>query len=158
QGIIDPYGGIWTLWPLFGTSNQMLAAIALTLCSVVLFKMKRERYAWIMIVPAAWLVITTLTAGLEKVFSPDPTIGFVSHALRFSAALAQGKVLAPASTLEIMNRVIFNDWVDAILAAVFAAVVVLTVICGIIAARKAMGTPKITTIEVGGPLMAAGDD
>ena len=66
EGVIDPYGGIWTLWPLFGTANQMLAAIALTFCTVVLFKMKRERYAWVTVVPATWLVITTVTAGLAE--------------------------------------------------------------------------------------------
>src|SRR6516225_5873872 len=73
-GVIDPYGGIWTLWPLFGTSNQMLAAIALTVCTVVMFKMKRERFALVTLVPATWLVICTTTAGLEKVFSSDPNI------------------------------------------------------------------------------------
>jgi carbon starvation protein CstA len=72
QGVIDPLGGIWTMWPLFGSANQMLAAIALVLCTVVLFKMKRHRYAWVTIVPACWLVACTVTAGLEKVFSPDP--------------------------------------------------------------------------------------
>ena len=66
QGVIDPFGGIWTLWPLFGTSNQMLAAIALILCTVVLFKMKRQRFAWVTIVPATWLVVCTVTAGLER--------------------------------------------------------------------------------------------
>ncbi|HEX8808258.1 MAG TPA: carbon starvation CstA family protein, partial [Xanthobacteraceae bacterium] len=71
-GVIDPYGGIWTMWPLFGATNQMLAAIALTLCTVVLYKMKRERWAWVTVVPAVWLVVCTVTAGLEKVFSPDP--------------------------------------------------------------------------------------
>src|SRR5262249_28865170 len=71
-GVIDPLGGIWTLWPLFGTANQMLAAIALTLCTVVLFKMKRERFALVTIAPATWLVVCTTVAGLEKVFSPDP--------------------------------------------------------------------------------------
>ena len=80
QGVVDPLGGINTLWPLFGIANQMLAAIALTLCTVVLFKMKRQRYAWVTIVPTAWLVICTLTAGLEKVFSPNPAVGFLSHA------------------------------------------------------------------------------
>ena len=147
QGVIDPYGGIWTLWPLFGTANQMLAAIALTFCTVVLFKMKRERYAWVTIVPAAWLVITTVTAGIEKVFSPDPGIGFVSHAWKFSAALAEGKVLAPTKSLETMSRVIFNDYLDASLAALFVAVVVATVIYGYIDVRKAMRTPTATTAE-----------
>ena len=81
QGVIDPLGGIWTMWPLFGTSNQMLAAIALVLCTVVLFKMKRERYAWVTVVPATWLVACTVTAGFEKVFNPNPAVGFLAHAL-----------------------------------------------------------------------------
>src|SRR5689334_2969174 len=76
QGVTDPLGGVNTLWPLFGISNQMLAAVALTLCTVVIFKMKRERYAWVTIVPTVWLAICTLTAGLQKVFHPDPSIGF----------------------------------------------------------------------------------
>jgi len=149
EGVIDPYGGIWTLWPLFGTANQMLAAIALTFCTVVLFKMKHERYAWVTIVPATWLVITTVTAGLQKAFSPDPAVGFLSHARTFSAALDAGKVLAPASSLETMSRVIFNDYLDATLAALFVVVVVTMVIYGIIDARKALGTSKTTAIEVG---------
>ena len=84
QGVIDPLGGIWTMWPLFGTANQMLAAIALMLCTVVLFKMKRERFAWVTLVPTGWLVICTVTAGIEKVSSPDPTVGFL--AMRASSA------------------------------------------------------------------------
>ena len=87
QGVIDPLGGIWTMWPLFGTANQMLAAIALILCTVVLFKMKHERVAWVTIVPALWLVLCTVTAGVEKVFHPNPAIGFVAHALKFRAGL-----------------------------------------------------------------------
>ena len=101
QGVIDPFGGIWTLWPLFGTSNQMLAAIALILCTVVLFKMKREQFAWVTIVPAAWLVVCTVTAGLEKVASPDPEGRLPRPCLRSSATRPPaGKVLAPAKTLE----------------------------------------------------------
>ena len=80
QGVTDPLGGVNTLWPLFGISNQMLAAVALMLCTVVIFKMKRERYAWVTILPAIWLVVCTLTAGLQKIFHPDPRIGFLSHA------------------------------------------------------------------------------
>jgi carbon starvation protein len=154
QGVIDPYGGIYTLWPLFGASNQMLAAIALTFCTVVLFKMKRERFALVTIVPAAWLVVTTVTAGLEKVFSPDPAVGFVSHAWRFSDALAQGKVLAPAKDLATMSRVIFNDYVDATLAALFVAVVLTVLVYAVIDVRKALGSAKSTAIEIGGAAMA----
>ena len=127
----------------------MLAAIALTFCTVVLFKMKRERYAWVTIVPAAWLVVTTVTAGLQKAFSPDPAVGFLSHARTFSAALDASKVLAPANSLETMRRVIFNDYIDATLAAMFAAVVVAMVVYGYLDARKALGTPKTTAVEVG---------
>jgi len=86
-GVVDPFGGIWTLWPLFGTANQMLAAIALTLCTVVLFKMKRERYALVTLAPATWLVACTTAAGLEKVFSGNPNVGFISHALKYGDAL-----------------------------------------------------------------------
>ena len=148
QGVIDPFGGIWTLWPLFGTSNQMLAAIALILCTVVLFKMKRQRFAWVTIVPAIWLVVCTVTAGLEKVFSPNPSVGFVAHASRLSNAIASGQVLAPAHSLGEMSRLVFNDYVDATLAFLFAAVVVLMVVYGVLNIRKALGTPKATAVEV----------
>jgi carbon starvation protein len=147
-GVIDPLGGIFTLWPLFGTANQMLAAIALTLCSVVLFKMKRERFAWVTAIPALWLVVTTITAGLEKVFSSDPDVGFISHAFKFNDATAAGQVLAPAKTLAEMRRVVFNDYVDATLAALFVFVVVATVVYGLIHARRAFGNPKSTASEI----------
>jgi carbon starvation protein len=148
QGVIDPLGGIWTMWPLFGTSNQMLAAIALTLCTVVLFKMKRQRVAWVTMVPAAWLVICTVTAGLEKLFNANPAVGFISHAQKFGNALAAGQVLAPAKSLGEMRRVIFNDYVDATLAALFVAVVVSVVVYGVINIRKALSAPKSTAVEV----------
>jgi carbon starvation protein len=109
SGVTDPLGGINTLWPLFGISNQMLAAIALTLCTVVIFKMKRERYAWVTILPTAWLLICTLTAGLEKLFHPNPAIGFIAHANKFSAAAAANQVLAPAKSIAEMQRVVTND-------------------------------------------------
>src|SRR6185295_7038303 len=92
QGVTDPLGGINSLWPLFGIANQMLAAVALTLCTVVIFKMKRERYAFVTILPTLWLCICTLTAGWQKIFSADPRIGFLSHADRYGAALAEGKI------------------------------------------------------------------
>jgi carbon starvation protein len=159
QGVIDPLGGIWTLWPLFGTANQMLAAIALVLCTVVLFKMKRERYAWVTIVPTAWLVLCTVTAGFQKVFSADPAVGFLSHAARFADAAAGGKVLAPAKSLGEMHRIVFNDRVDATLAAVFAAIVIVMVIYGVFACIKATHNPRSTALEIGGGAMAAaGDD
>jgi carbon starvation protein len=148
QGVIDPLGGIWTMWPLFGTSNQMLAAIALILCTVVLFKMKRQNVAWVTIVPAGWLVLCTVTAGLEKIAHDNPAIGFLAHAQRFGAALAENKVLAPAKSIADMQRVIMNDYVDATLAALFVAVVVAMVVYGIIAIRKALASDQPTAVEV----------
>ncbi|HEY6824656.1 MAG TPA: carbon starvation CstA family protein [Steroidobacteraceae bacterium] len=148
-GVVDPYGGIWTMWPLFGATNQMLAAIALTLCTVVLYKMKRERCAWVTIVPTVWLVVCTVTAGLEKVFSPTPKVGFLSHAEKFSQALAAQQVLAPAKSLQEMSRVIFNDYLDAALAALAVAIVIVVVAYGIISIRQARATPRNTAMEIG---------
>jgi len=140
QGVVDPLGGINTLWPLFGIANQMLAAIALTLACVVLVKMKRERYLWIPALPTVWLVICTLTAGWQKVFGGEARVSFVAHARAFSAAAESGKVLAPAKSLEDMQRVITNDYVDATLTVLFMLLVVATVGFGIraaLAARRA---------------------
>jgi carbon starvation protein len=148
-GVIDPLGGIWTLWPLFGTANQMLAAIALTVCTVVLFKMKRERFALVTLAPATWLVLCTITAGLEKVFHPNPGIGFISHAFKYGQALAANQLLAPAKTTAEMRRIVFNDYVDAALAAAFVFVVVATVIYAIRSIWKAMANPQPTAVEVG---------
>lgn len=161
EGVIDPYGGIWTMWPLFGATNQMLAAIALIFATVVLFKMKRERFAWITIVPTVWLVACTVTAGLEKVFDPDPAVGFISHAIQFSSAAAANRILAPATTLDQMRRVIFNDYLDAGLAALAVALVIVMIIYAIIEIRKAMHTPRSTVVEIGGGAQAmagSGDD
>ena len=149
-GVIDPFGGIWTLWPLFGTANQMLAAIALTVCTVVLFKMKRERYALVTLAPAAWLVVCTVTAGLEKVFSPNPSVGFISHGFKYADAIAAGTLLAPAKSMAEMTRIVVNDYIDATLAAIFVAVVIATVIYGVISIRRALASPQATAIEIGG--------
>ena len=147
QGVVDPLGGINTLWPLFGIANQMLAAIALTLCSVVLFRMKRERYAFVTLVPAGWLYICTLTAGLEKIFHSDPRIGFLAHAQRFGDALARGEVLAPAKTIVEMQRILFNDYVDATLAGVLIVLVVTMGAFGLRSIRAALRSDVATTRE-----------
>ena len=156
EGVIDPMGGINTLWPLFGISNQMLAGIALIVCTVVLFKMKRQRYAWVTLVPTVWLLVCTLTAGLQKLFDPAPSIGFLAHARKFQDALDAGKILAPAKTVEQMQRIVFNDYVDATLAGLFVLVVIAIAIYGITSIRRALGDPKVTTMEVGGAAAPAG--
>ncbi len=121
QGVIDPLGGINSLWPLFGISNQLLSAVALCVATTVLIKMHRLRYAWITVAPLCWLISVTFTAGLEKIFSADPRIGFLSHAAALSAALAAGKV--GAAGLGQTNAVIFNERLDAALCGVFLLLV-----------------------------------
>jgi carbon starvation protein len=145
QGVVDPLGGINTLWPLFGISNQMLAAVALMLGTVVLFKMKKDRYAWVTIVPACWLLVCTLTAGWLKIFSPDVRVGFLAHATKYADALAQGTLLAPAKTPAAMERIIFNDRLDAALCALFMFVVLSVLLYGVRAVRaaRAEGRPSV---------------
>jgi carbon starvation protein len=123
QGVIDPLGGINTLWPLFGISNQMLAGIALMLGTVVLIKMKRQRYVWVTMLPAVWLLICTTTAGFIKLFDANPAIGFLSLAKKYSDALANGQILAPAKDITQMQHVIFNAYTNATLTALFLFVV-----------------------------------
>ena len=147
QGVVDPLGGINTLWPLFGIANQMLAAIALTFATVTLIKMKRERYIWVTLLPTAWLVICTVTAGLQKIFSEKPGIGFLAHAKKFGADFAAGKITAPAKTLDDMQRVIFNDYVDVTLASMFTFVVLAMVVFGIRSALAASKANQPTAME-----------
>jgi len=123
QGVIDPLGGINTLWPLFGISNQMLAGIALMLCSVVLIKMKRQQYVWVTLLPAVWLLICTTVASLIKLFDANPAVGFVALANKYETALAAGQVLAPAKDLGQMQNVIMNAYTNAGLTVLFLVVV-----------------------------------
>ena len=148
QGVIDPLGGINSLWPLFGISNQMLAGVALMLCTVVLFKMKRQKYAWVTILPATWLLICTLAAGWEKVFSANPKIGFLALANKFQAALDKGEILAPAKTVEQMQQIVFNNNLDAVLAMFFIFVVISILFYTIVACLKASREDRITSREV----------
>jgi carbon starvation protein CstA len=124
QGTVDPLGGVNTIWPLFGISNQMLAGIALLLGTTILIKMKRERYAWVTLVPTAWLLICTLTAGWMKAFSLDPRIGFFALANKYSEAAAAGTVIAPAKTVAEMERVALNNYICGTLTVLFVALVV----------------------------------
>jgi carbon starvation protein len=156
QGVVDPLGGINTLWPLFGISNQMLAGIALVLGTVVLFKMKRERYAWVTLVPTAWLLVCTLTAGWQKIFDANPKVGFLAHAAKLGAAADEGKIVAPAKSLAQMQRVIFNDYVDATLAGLFILVVVSIAIYGARAVLRAWRASHPTVRETPFEAMPAG--
>ena len=147
QGVVDPLGGINTLWPLFGIANQMLAGIALVFCSVVMVKMKREKFLWIPLIPTAWLLVCTLVAGWQKLFHEDPKIGFIANARKFADAAARGEVLAPAKSMEDMSRVVVNNYIDAGLCALFVAVVVAMVFFGIRAALAARASNAPTSKE-----------
>jgi carbon starvation protein len=120
QGAVDPLGGINTLWPLFGIANQMLAAIALMLCTVVVVKLKRERYVWVPAMPAAWLVICTLTAGWEKLGGP---ISFTAAARKYAQGMQAGQLLAPAKNAAEMQRIVTNNYVDMALTGLFMLLV-----------------------------------
>lgn len=121
SGATDPLGGINTLWPLFGIANQMLAAIALMLATVVIVKLKRQRYLWAPGLPALWLIICTLTAGSEKLVGP---ISFTAAANKYAQAAQQGHLLAPAKTASEMQRIVTNNHVDAGLTALFMLLIV----------------------------------
>jgi len=153
QGVVDPLGGINTLWPLFGMANQMLAAMALSFACVCLVKMKKERYLWIPLLPTVWLVICTLTAGWMKLFSPDVRIGFLAHAQSFRDGIASGNVMAPAKSLEDMQRVIQNDYVNSALTVALMSLVVALVFLAARAALRARRSPNITAQET--PYVAA---
>jgi len=116
-GVIDPYGGINILWPLFGISNQMLAGIALAVVTAILLKGERARYAWMTALPLAWLAVVTTTAACEKLFSANPKIGFMAGAADLAAKLASGS-LAPAKAA-VAQKLIFNQRLDALLTAFF---------------------------------------
>ncbi len=147
EGVVDPLGGINTLWPLFGIANQMLACIALVLCTVILFKLKRERYAWVTGLPMAWLAVCTLTAGWQKLFHEDPKIGFLAQAQKYGDALAKGEVLAPAKDIGQMGRIVFNNYVDAAMSAIFMALVIAMLAFGFMAIRAALASPTATARE-----------
>ncbi|MDB4908745.1 MAG: carbon starvation protein [Gemmatimonadetes bacterium] len=121
QGIIDPLGGINSLWPLFGISNQLLAAIALCVGTTVLIKMGRQRYAWVTLLPLSWLVVVTMTAGFQKLFSPIVRLGFIAHARMIGDALAAGTLPPGAKSLGDARRLMANDYLDAIVAGFFLA-------------------------------------
>jgi carbon starvation protein len=116
QGVVDPLGGINSLWPLFGIANQLLAAVALCVGTTILVKMGRLRYAWVTLMPLAWLTTATLTAGWQKVFSPDPALGFLAHARSLSNSANPNA-----------SRMIFNDRIDAALALFFMAIVIVVI-------------------------------
>jgi carbon starvation protein len=149
QGVQDPLGGINSLWPLFGISNQLLAAVALCVGTTVIIKMGKARYAWVTILPLAWLAIVTLTAGYQKIFSADPKLGFLSHVHSLQAILATGALPPGVQTLAEARRLILNDYIDAAVAAFFLLSVIVIIVASahewfsVLSGRKASRSTEI---------------
>ncbi len=126
QGVVDPLGGINSLWPLFGISNQLLATIALCVCTTILIKMGKGRYAFVTLAPLAWLTAVTMTASWQKIFSPESRLGFLSHARLLADELARGAI--PPAKVAATRQLLFNDRLDVVVTALFALLVVVILV------------------------------
>jgi carbon starvation protein len=129
QGVMDPLGGINSLWPLFGIANQLLAVVALSVGTTILIKMNKARFAWVTLVPMVWLVLATQTAGYQKMFHPHPRIGFLAEADRLGGLIASGKIAA--GQIAVTERLIFNNRLDAAVTALFAVLVLVIVLASV---------------------------
>ena len=147
QGVVDPLGGINSLWPLFGIGNQILAAMALTLGTAILFKMKKQQYAWVTVLPTIFLVVTCMTAGWQKIFHENPAIGFLAQANKYSAALAKGELIKPAQTMAEMQTIVFSNQVNAVLCGFFMIVLVVMIIASLRTLANALKSPTPTVVE-----------
>ena len=149
QGVMDPLGGINSLWPLFGISNQLLAAVALCVGTTIIIKMGKARYAWVTILPLTWLAAVTLTAGWQKIFSADPKLGFLSHARLVTDTVATGALPAGVQTLTDARRLILNDRIDALVAAFFLLSVIVILVASahewftVVTGRKLARTTEV---------------
>ncbi len=130
QGVVDPLGGINSLWPLFGIANQLLAAVALVVATTILLKMKRLRWIWVTLVPMAWLVAVTMTASYQKIFDANPNLGFLSKANSLAAQIASGQI--PAAKIAETQRLIFNQRLDAAVTGVLALMILVLLVEAIV--------------------------
>lgn len=125
QGVVDPLGGINSLWPLFGISNQLLATVALVVATTILLKMKRLRWIWVTLAPTGWLVAVTMTASYQKIFDASPALGFLSNANALAARIAAGQI--PPAKIAEMQRLIFNQRLDAVVTGVLALMILILI-------------------------------
>jgi carbon starvation protein len=126
QGVVDPLGGINSLWPLFGIANQLLAAVALVVATTILLKMKRLRWIWVTLAPMAWLVAVTMTASYQKIFDANPNLGFLSKANALASQIAAGQI--PAAKIAETHRLIFNQRLDAAVTGVLALMILVLLV------------------------------
>ncbi|MGW5846762.1 carbon starvation CstA family protein [Streptomyces sp. NPDC055254] len=141
-GIKDPLGGINQLFPLFGIANQLLAAVALAVCTTLLVKSGRLKWAWVTGVPLAWDVSVTLTASYQKIFSQDVKVGFFAQRDKYQAGIDADKVLPPAKTMDEMHTVVTNATVDGVLSALFAVLIIIVLIDAARTCFKAIAHPQ----------------
>jgi len=147
-GVTNPLGGINQLFPLFGIANQLLAAVALTVCTTLLIKHGKLKYAWVTAIPLAWDAVVTLTASWQKVFSDNPKLGFFAQRNKFSDAIDAGQVVAPAKSMDDMHAVVTNSTVDGVLAALFAILIVIVILDAMRVWMKAIRAGSLPTTEV----------
>jgi carbon starvation protein len=139
-GVTDPLGGVNQLFPLFGIANQLLAAIALTLVTVLFIKHGRLRYAWIPAIPLVWDLVVTMTASFQKVFSGDPRVGYFTQRQTYADALANGEILPPAQDEAQMEQIVFNSTLNGVLQAVFALLTLVVVANAVVVIARAIRT------------------
>jgi carbon starvation protein len=147
-GVTDPLGGINQLFPLFGIANQLLAAIALTLCVTLLIKHGKVKWAWVPGIGLAWDLVTTMTASYQKVFSDNPAIGYFTQRERYADALDAGELLAPATDVDQMEQIVLNSTVNGTLQAIFALLVLVVVANAFVIWFRALRAGGLPTTEV----------
>jgi carbon starvation protein len=141
-GVTDPLGGVNQLFPLFGIANQLLAAIALTLGTVLLIKHGKLRYAWVTGVPLVWDLVVTMTASYQKVFSDNPALGYFAQRQKYADAKAAGELLAPAKDAGQMDQIITNSTINGILQSIFAVLVLIVVANAVVVIVRAIRSPE----------------
>ncbi|MGW1215786.1 carbon starvation CstA family protein [Streptomyces sp. NPDC002499] len=146
-GVHEPLGGINQLFPIFGISNQLLAAVALAVCTTLLVKSGRLKWAWITGIPLAWDATVTLTASWQKVFSSDPRVGFFKQRQVFQDAIDSGKVLPPAKTMDDMHTVVTNSTVDGVLTAVLAVLIIVVIADSLRVCVRHVRRPALSTLS-----------
>ncbi|WP_097229903.1 carbon starvation CstA family protein [Streptomyces zhaozhouensis] len=146
-GVNDPLGGINTLYPIFGISNQLLGALALGLCTVLLIKSGRLKYAWVTAVPMAWVAVVTLTASWQKVFSGDPAVGFLARRDQYQEGIDSGQLLPGASDMGEMRTIVNNATLDAVLTGTLALLVVVVFLDAFRVALKAVSSPETVRLH-----------
>ncbi|MFJ9178268.1 carbon starvation CstA family protein [Streptomyces sp. NPDC102360] len=146
-GVHEPLGGINQLFPIFGISNQLLAAVALAVCTTLLVKSGRLKWAWITGIPLVWDTVVTLTASWQKVFSSDPRVGFFQQRSNYQDAIDAGRILPPAKTMDDMHTVVTNSTVDGVLSATLALLIVVVVLDALRVCVKHVRNPQSSKLS-----------